>query len=177
MKKLYHFAIAAMVLFAMAACGNNNANQAEEKNSGDTLTKQAVSETEVPEAPQTITYDHYDWTLTLPNEGWKVDNAYSEMVIEKENEEVAFNVKDWTKTTIEKCAPNGGCLEENRQEDIVTGEYTWTVYTKTKLYGVACYTYDASREMVVRVGAENIEDPKDPRLMTVLKSFAFKTFD
>ena len=100
-------------------------------------------------------------------------NAYSEMAVEKEGEDVVFNVKDWTKTTIEKCTANG-CLEENRQEDIVTGDYTWVVYTKAGKYDVACYTFDPDREMVVRIGAEKTDDPKDARLMAVLEGFAFK---
>lgn len=165
MKKFSHFAVAAVVMFAMAACGNANTNQ-QEVNNGE----EPVVENPEPVAQEPTTYEHYEWQMTLPAEGWEVSNAYSDMGIDKDN--LHFNVKDWKDTTIERCAPNGGCLEENRQEDIVTGDYTWVVYTKTNSYDVACYTFDPIHNMVVRVGVETLEDPKDPRLMTVLEGFA-----
>ncbi len=168
MKKIYHLAMAAVVMFAMAACDNTTTNNNNQQNQNEPVVEKPV--VEEPAAPET--YDHYEWTMTLPVKGWEVSNAYSDMGIDTEG--VHFNVKDWKDTSIERCAPNGGCLEENRQEDIVTGDYTWTVYTKAGDYGVACYTFDPSRKMVVRVGAENIEDPKDARLLAVLNGFAVK---
>ena len=163
--------MAAMMIFA--ACGNNNTKTNNQQAQNEPVVEEPV--VEEPAVPEFETYDHYEWQMTLPTAGWKVDNAYSEMGIDCLDEPAHLNVKDWKNTSLEKCIPNGGCLEENRQADVTFGDITWRVYTKTSWYGVACYTFNAElNNMVVRVGIESIEDPADPRLMTVLEGFSFK---
>ncbi len=171
MKKLFYLGIAAAFAFATTACNSNNTTNEQE---AEAQNEPAVEETVVEEPAAPETFDHYEWTMTLPTDVWEVNVAYSDMGINKIGESIHFNIKDWKDTSIEKCAPNGDCLEENRQEDIVTGEYTWTVYTKAGNYGVACYTYDPTNKMVVRVGAEGIDDPKSADLMAILEGFAVK---
>ncbi|MCR5013239.1 MAG: hypothetical protein K6A28_00525 [Bacteroidales bacterium] len=174
MKKTLLVATAAALLFA--SCGNNNTKKEQAQNE-PVATETVVEEAPVEEAPAVTTWDHYDWELTIPDEGWKVDNAYSEIGLEKLEEYIYFNVKDWTKTTVEKVAKAQGCLEENRLEDIVTGENTWTVYSKTEDFDVAAITIDPATERVVRVGVSGLTDPKDPTFMTVLEGFNFKHFE
>lgn len=175
MKKIFLISAAAAMLFA--ACGNNNQNNNQQSQNEPVVEEPIMEEpvVEEPAAPEFETYDHYEWQMTLPVKGWEVDNAYSEMGINCLDEKAHLNVKDWKNTSLEKCIPNGGCLEKNRQADIVIGDITWKVYTKTSWYGVACYTFNPDfNNMVVRVGIEGIEDPADPRLMKVLEGFAFK---
>jgi len=159
------------------SCGNNNTKNEQEAQNEPAVEQTVAEEAPAQEeaAPEPITYDHYEWTMTLPEEGWKVDNAYSEMGLERVGEYVYFLVKDWKNTSLEKCTKNGGCLEENRQEDIVTGDITWNVYTNANKNKVACYTFvPEHNNMVVCVSSEEIEDPKDARLMAVLQGFAVK---
>ena len=166
MKKAFMIAAAAAMLFA--ACGNNNTNKEQQAQNEPAVEETVVEE---PAAPEMQNWDHYDWHMNLPVEGWKVSNAYSEMGIEDTSDWSSFNVKDWTKTTIEKCTSNNP--SENRLEDITVGDYTWTVFSNVGKYKVACYTFDPEREMVVRVGSENIEDLTDPRFVQVLEGFGF----
>ena len=168
MKKAFMIAAAAAMLFA--ACGNNNTKTDNQQAQNEPVVEEPV--VEEPAAPETTTWDHYEWTLTMPNEGWKVSNAYSEMGVETADDYKYFQVKDYTKTTIEACTKDYPA--ENRLEDIVTGENTWTVYSNAGKYKLACYTYDPSREMVLRVATKDIDDPKDSRLMTILEGFNFK---
>ena len=60
--------------------------------------------------------------------------------------------------------------------NLVTGDYTWTVVNtdKNTSYKLSFYTYDPNRKIAVRVGSEDIADPTDERVLTVLKGFAFK---
>ena len=172
MKKAFFIAAAAAMLFA--SCGNNNTKTNNQQTQNEPVVEEpAVEEpaVEEPAAPETTTWDHYDWSMTLPNDGWKVSNAYSEMGIEELSDWSSFNVKDWTKTTIEKCTASNPA--ENRLEDITVGDYTWTVFSNVGRYKVACYTFDPEREMVVRIGSENIEDLSDPRFVKVLEGFGF----
>lgn len=173
MKKAFFIAAAAAMLFA--SCGNNNTKTDNKQAQNEPAVEEAVTEEPVaaePAAPETTTWDHYEWTLTMPNEGWKVSNAYSEMGVETKADYKYFQVKDYTKTTVEECTKNYPA--ESHLEDIVTGDYTWTVISNAGKYKLACYSYDPSREMVIRVATEDIDDPKDERLMTILKGFSFK---
>lgn len=174
MKKTLLVATAAALLFA--SCGNNNTKKEQAQNE-PVATETVVEEAPVEEAPAVTTWDHYDWELTIPDEGWVVDNAYSEIALEKEGENIYFNVKDMTNTTIADVAKGHGCLEENRLEDIVTGDNTWTVYAKSKKFDVVALTFDEAAKRVVRVGVSGLTDPKDPTFMTVLEGFNFKHFE
>ena len=156
-----------------AACGNNNTKTTDQQNQNEPAVEETV--VEEPAAPETTTWDHYEWELTMPNEGWKVSNAYSEMGVETKDDYKYFQVKDYTKTTVEACTKDYPA--ESHLEDIVTGNNTWTVIANAGKYKIACYTYDPNREMVVRVATEDIDDPTDARLMTVLEGFNFKVVE
>lgn len=175
MKKAFFIAAAAAMLFA--ACGNNNtkANNQQAQNEPaveETVTEEPVAEE--PTAPETTTWDHYEWTMTIPNEGWKVSNAYSDMGIDYLEDWSHFNIKSWEEDDFEafltKYPP------EVRLDNIVTGDYTWIVANtdKNTSYKLSFYTYDPNRKLAVRVGSEDIADPKDERVLTVLNGFAFK---
>ena len=92
MKKIFLIAAAAAMLFA--ACGNNNTKTNEPQAQNEPVVEEPV--VEEPAAPETTNWDHYDWHLNLPSEGWKVSNAYSEMGIEYLEDWSDFNIKDWT---------------------------------------------------------------------------------
>ena len=155
-----------------AACGNNNtkANNQQAQN------EPAIEETvvEEPDAPETTTWDHYEWTMTIPNDGWKVSNAYSDMGIDYLADWSHFNIKSWDEDDFEafltKYPP------ADRLDDIITGDYTWVVANTDKdtRFKLSFFTYSPERKMAVRVGSEDIADPTDERVLTVLKGFAFK---
>ncbi len=78
MKKMYHLAMAAVILFAMSACGNDNEKQSkntEEQVADEQVVDQPVEVEAVEEKPQlpvgpcTIDFDMF--SVDLP-EGWKV---------------------------------------------------------------------------------------------------------
>ena len=169
MKKALFFAAAAALLFA--ACGNNNTNT--KTNNQQAQNEPVVEEpvVEEPAAPEMQNWDHYDWHMNLPAEGWKVSNAYSEMGIEYLEDYSDFNVKDWTEEDFDKFLtkyPAGDYLE-----DIVTGDYTWKVIPNIGKYKLSFFTYNPDRKMAVRVGSEDIDDPTDERVLTVLRGFGF----
>lgn len=176
MKKIHYFFMTAAFAFAMVACGSNTDTK-DQDNSNEPTTEESVAEEPVVEEPapaEPEVYDHWDWSVTLPAEGWDVFNGYSDMGISKPGEKIHFNIKDWKDTSIEKCVPNLGCLEENRQEDVTVGGINWTVYSNAGDYNLMFITFDPTRNMVVRIGVEDVEDLQDARLMTVLEGFAIK---
>ena len=78
MKKIYHFAMAAVVMFAMVACGNNNVKQngkteeqpvAEQETSQPAETETVQEEPQLPVGPCTLDFEMF--SVDLP-EGWKV---------------------------------------------------------------------------------------------------------
>ena len=161
--------IAAAAAMLFAACGNNT--KADNKT---TQNEPVVEETvvEEPAAPETTTWDHYEWTLTIPNEGWKVSNAYSDMGIDYLEDWSHFNIKDWDCEDFDQFLTK--YPPADRLENVVTGDYTWIVTTKAPGFKLSFFNYDPNRKLAVRVGSEDIEDPTDERVLTVLKGFAFK---
>ena len=168
MKKAFFIAAAAAMLFA--ACGNNSTKTNNQQAQNEPVVEEPV--VEEPAAPETTLLDHYEWTMTMPNDGWKVSNAYSDMGIDYLEDWSHFNIKDWQEDNYEEFLtkyPAGDYLE-----DIVTGDYTWKVIPNIGNYKLSFFTYDPNRKMAVRVGSEDIDDPNEERVMTVLKGFAFK---
>lgn len=155
-----------------AACGSNNtkANNQQAQN------EPAIEETvvEEPDAPETTTWDHYEWTMTIPNDGWKVSNAYSDMGIDYLADWSHFNIKSWDEDDFEQFLTK--YPQADHLDNIVTGDYTWTVVNtdKNTSFKLSFYTYDPNRKIAVRVGSEDIADPTDERVLTVLRGFAFK---
>ena len=145
MKKAFFIAAAAAMLFA--ACGNNNTKTNEPQAQNEPVVEEPVVEepaVEEPAAPETTNWDHYDWHL---------------------------NLKDWTEEDYDQFLtkyPAGDYLE-----DIVTGDYTWKVIPNVGKYKLSFFTYNPDRKMAVRVGSEDIDDPTDERVMTVLRGFGF----
>lgn len=168
MKKILLITVAATMLFS--ACGNNNTKK--EQKQEEPVAQEAV--VEEPAAPETTTWDHYDWLLVMPSEGWKVQNAYSDMGLEKLGEYKYIDLKDWSETTLEKCFEAQGCRAENKLDDVVVGDYTWNVFSKTDKYDLAAYTINAADGRVIRVGTNSYESVNDPDFMTVLQGFSFK---
>ena len=168
MKKALFIAAAAAMLFA--ACGNNSTKTNEPQAQNEPVVEEPV--VEEPAAPETTTWDHYEWTMTMPNDGWKVSNAYSDMGIDYLEDWSHFNLKDWDcedfDEYVKKQSPEI-CLD-----DIVTDNYTWKVFTGLHGYKLFLVTYSPERKMAFRVGSEDIDDPTDERLLTVLNGFAFK---
>lgn len=175
MKKALFFAAAAALLFV--ACGNNNTKTNEPVAQNEPVAEEPVVEepvVEEPAAPETTLWDHYEWTLTMPNDGWKVSNAYSDMGIEYLEDWSDFNIKDWQEDNYEEFLTK--YPPAVRLDDIVTGDYTWVVANTDKdtRFKLSFFTYSPERKMAVRVGSEDIDDPTDERVLTVLKGFAFK---
>ena len=155
------------------ACGNKNKVVEEQPAVDSVVVEEIVEEpvVEEPAAPETTLWDHYDWHLNLPNEGWKVSNAYSEMGIEYVEDWSDFNIKDWTEEDYDQFLtkyPAGDYLE-----DIVTGDYTWKVIPNVGKYKLSFFTYNPDRKLAVRVGSEDIDDPNDERVQTILRGFGF----
>lgn len=170
MKKAFFMAAAAALLFA--ACGNSNAKTNNQQTQNEPVVEETV--VEEPTEPETTTWDHYEWTMTIPNEGWKVSNAYSDMGIDYLEDWSHFNIKSWDEEDFEQFLTKYPAAD--RLDNIVTGDYTWTVVNtdKNTSYKLSFYTYDPNRKIAVRVGSEDIADPTDERVLTVLKGFAFK---
>ena len=153
-----------------AACGNNNTKTTDQQNQNEPAVEETV--VEEPAAPETTTWDHYEWTMTMPNDGWKVSNAYSDMGIDYLEDWSEFNIKSWDCEDYEeflKKYPASDYLD-----DVVTGDYTWKVVPNIGSFKLSFFTYDPNRKMAARVGSEDIADPTDERVLTVLKGFAFK---
>ena len=177
MKKTLLFAAIAAMLFT--ACGNNNTktNTNNQQAQNEPVVEETVAEeavAEEPAAPETTTWDHYEWTMTIPNDGWKVSNAYSDMGIDYLEDWSHFNIKSWEEDNFEEFLTK--YPQADRFDNIVTDNYTWIAVNtdKNTSYKVSFYTYDPNRKMAVRVGSEDIADPTDERVLTVLKGFAFK---
>lgn len=167
MKKALFIAAAAAMLFA--ACGNNNTKTNTQQAQNEPAVEEPI--VEEPAAPETTNWDHYDWHMNLPTEGWKVSNAYSEMGIEYLEDWSDFNIKDWTEEDYDQFLtkyPAGDYLE-----DIVIGDYTWKVIPNIGKYKLSFFTYNPDRKLAVRVGSEDIDDPTDERVQTVLRGFGF----
>jgi hypothetical protein len=167
MKKAFMIAAAAAMLFT--ACGNNNTKTDNQQAQNEPAVEETV--VEEPAVEETTLWDHYDWHLNLPNEGWKVSNAYSEMGIEYVEDWSDFNIKDWTEEDYDQFLtkyPAGDYLE-----DIVTGDYTWKVIPNVGKYKLSFFTYNPDRKLAVRVGSEDIDDPNDERVQTILRGFGF----
>ena len=170
MKKAFFFAATAALLFV--ACGNNNTKTNEPVAQNEPVAEEPV--VEEPAAPETTLWDHYEWTLTMPNDGWKVSNAYSDMGIDYLEDWSHFNIKSWDEEDFEQFLTK--YPPAVRLDDIVTGDYTWVVANTDKdtRFKLSFFTYSPERKMAVRVGSEDIDDPTDERILTILKGFAFK---
>lgn len=172
MKKAFFIAAAAAMLFT--ACGNNNTKTDKQQAQNEPVVEETVIEepvVEEPSAPEMQNWDHYDWHMSLPAEGWKVSNAYSEMGIEYLEDWSDFNIKDWTEENYDQFLTKYPA--ENYLDDIVTGDYTWKAIPNIGKYKLSFFTYNPSRKLAVRVGSEDIDDPKDERVLTVLRGFGF----
>ena len=161
--------IAAAAAMLFAACGNNNQNNNQQTQNEPVVEEPVVEE---PAAPENTTWDHYEWTVTMPNNGWKVDNAYSDMGIDYLEDWSHFNLKDWDCEDFEEFLKKQPA--ENAQDDIITDNYTWKVFKDLKGYKLFIVTYSPERKMAFRVGSDHITDPADERVLTVLNGFAFK---
>ena len=168
MKKAIMIAAAAAILFA--ACGNNNTKTDNQQAQNEPAVEETVVEESEVEA--NTVWDHYTWTMTMPNDGWKVDNAYSDMGIDYLEDWSHFNIKDWDCEDFDKFLTKYPA--EDYLEDIVTGDYTWKVFPNIGSYKLSFFTYDPNRKLAVRVGSEDIDDPTEERVLTVLNGFAFK---
>ena len=83
-----------------------------------------------------------------------------------------FNLKDWDCENFEEYLAKH--TDETILDDIVTDNYTWKVFSNFNGYKLFIVTYSPERKMAFRVGSENIDDPTDERVLTVLNGFSFK---
>ena len=142
------------------------------------VTEDVANNVEQENQEQTVeaepeTYYHYsDYQITLPTEKWEVDIAYSNSGIRKKGTKIEFEVKHWDSPSLEETISKYPA--ESRHDDIVIGDYTWTVFTDDKDYfKMCCYIYNTEKKYVVRVATDNITDPTNPDLHEVLEGVRF----
>ncbi|MBO7133271.1 MAG: hypothetical protein J6W06_03820 [Bacteroidales bacterium] len=153
-------------------CSGNTSEPANDEAETENVEANVEQENE-ESATEPETYSHYsDYQITLPADKWEVTIAYSNSGIRKIGEKLEFDVKHWDSPSLEDAISKYSA--ESRHDDIVVGDYTWKVFTDDNDYfKMSCYIYNSEKKYVVRVATDNITDPNNPDLRTVLEAVRF----